>query len=47
MTVMSGRGTGGQMVMGGHYGQSGYHTGTSVHVCAVLQYYCNVIVLQR
>ena len=39
MTVMSGRGTGGQMVMGGHYGQSGHHTG--VHVCVQ---YCNIAI---
>ena len=40
MTVMSGRGPGGQMVMGGHYGQSGHHTG--VHVCLQC---CNIIAM--
>ena len=40
MTVMSGRGTGDQMVMGGHYGQSGHHTG--VHVCLQC---CNIIAM--
>ena len=39
MTVMSGRGPGGQIVMGGHYGQSGHHTG--VHVCVE----CSVAIL--